>query len=1422
MGVEKWGVGFDVGSDTVKGIIIDPHDHIEELEIRKTNGRPLIEVKFLLEQLFSRGFTQVKMGVTGSGGEALRNLMSVDLINESAALAAAFGKLYPEVKTIIEIGRESQQYILLEDDTTGQAFVADYDMGNKCQAGSGSFLDQMWRRLNFDSIEHFTQVALETPNPYSLAGRCGVFTESDITHAYADGITTDRIAAGIHKAIARNYRTSVARRKEFLGEVAFIGGVSENPAMWKYLSEELELDDRLFVPRQKRVLGAIGVAMTAESVIDLAKAIKIIDKYLEQPFDYPACEPIKLEKSEVLEGNNTAQIPLKIKKAYLGLDAGSVSNKAALLAEIDGKLVKIASYYGRTNGNQLHATRYVLDQIHKQIKDKGYQISRTIACVTGSGRYLIANYIGAELVRNEIAAQASGCSFYFDDVDEIFEIGGQDSKYIQLDNGVVVDFEMNRACAAGTGAFFEKQSVRLGIELPDFGDLALRNTRPCNANTTCAILAESAMVHFQQNNVSKENLAGGTCIAVAKAYLNRTVAGRPTKGKVVFQGAVAFNKGMIAAFETLLGKGIVVPPDPHLTGPVGAARLAYLSEKSINEYTFRGFEEIENIKYNISSKTCDGCAYHCNLSIFEIENGPKFVTNDRCEKFSGAHKKNLGAHLPDLFAEREKMLMSAYAKKAPKGAAKVGVPRGLMFSEYYPLYAGFLGELGFDVVPSDPTNRRIIEMGLNAAIGEPCFPFKVSHGHYLDLIEKGIDIIFAPGIISAEQPNPKMRKAQTCPYLQAAPDILEATLNLKQKGVKLIANRVHYDYGLRHLQRVFTEMGKELGKTRAESLRALDVGLGTLRQFRQRVEARGKEVLDGLDPDQIAFVVSGRPYTLWDPALNMGVGKKVQDMGVLAFPQDYLPLDSEDLSKNWPNAYSRQIQKKLAAAMLIRKDPRLRAVVLSYFACGPDSFGNPFFKDEIGEPCYIMQIDEHTADAGVITRLQAFRDTVSKKKLNEDVLRPKTDYTLADLRNRKLWIPDASESTRLLAASFQAFGINAQVLPRSPDIGLSLGRKAIPEDVCLPMLMTTEDLLNRVNHPNFDPDHEAFFQGNSEGPCRFGMYEEMQRRILTKLGHPTVPVVTLGIMGADGGLGIKFPILVWDLFVAHDLLYKMVLRTRPYESEKGASDKLFKYWMNRLVGLAPKVKRALTSNKLVGIAWNSHLRSIITLLKEAQHDFASVRVTCRRGSKPLIGVVGEFFVRLHDGANQDVVRKLEAEGAEVWLAPATEFFAYANFVGKMLSWDRLLEIGYSVAELKEFVGRWFNSSVAKEDEHALFDACLPYLEGYEDIGPGEVIRNGRRYVDYNFGGEAICSVGKSEDLILNRKVAGMVSVIPFNCMPGNAVTALSLAIRQRHSNIPFLNMDYDGYVEASRDIKIDNFMIQTKSRHNKGHKIHRN
>lgn len=1452
----QYAAGIDGGSGTIKAVLIHEGQTVEVIAITAAGSRPLQTARDILRALRDRlPSAHVRLGVTGTAGRILCEVLGIAPVDESVALAAAIGTLHPDVRTVIEMGMESQRFLVLApDEVSGRLRIEDAGMGHKCAAGSGSFLEHMRKRLNYASIEEFAQVAAETEPPATLSGRCAVFTESDIVHLYQKGTPRERIAAGIHQAICRNYRSAMVKGKEIRPRVAFVGGVSSNPAIVKFLHQELGLAaGSLFIPEHARCMSAVGAGLRAEVDVDLDHACALLDERLAQPISYPVAPRLSIERAEILTPPAEEPIEGEIALAALGVDIGSVSTKAALITKIDGRYRVLASHYRRTNGDPLAAVRDTVGVLQQQVEERGYKIRRIVAATTGSGRYLTADYLGAELIKNEITAQANGAIAFTPEVDSVLEIGGQDSKYIALKDGVIVDFEMNKACAAGTGAFLEKQAATLGVPLEEFGARALAGKNPPELDWQCTVFTESAVHHYRQNNVPVEDLCAAICLASVRNYLSKNVGSRQI-GKVVgFQGAVAFNKGMVAAYETILGRRIVVPPYPHLTGAIGAARIAY--EEAPADGTFRGFDKVLEARYTVSSFECKACANRCDVNTFQMEGGEKFYYNDRCEKYSGRQKRRVKSDLPDLFAEREAMLLGvdrgkrgseemARAPISPSPRGRVGIPRGGMFNEYYPFYRAFFTALGFEVVPSDATNNQIIRDGVQTVAAEPCFPIKVAHGHVLDVLRKGVDYVFLPAVLRSEELQDGFCECQTCPYVQVLPELLTSALGLKEQKVRLLTPRLYFNRGRRSLLRALTAMfarqetngnghaggnghtaagqaGTPVGPaeierarpwppSRGELERALDAGIEALTTFRRRLEQRGSEVLAALPDDKVAFVVMGRPYTLHDAAVNMSIGKKIQDLGILAIPQDFLPLPRADITEAWRGIYARQVQNRLAAAHLVREDPRLRAVVLTYFGCGPDSFGNIFLRDELNEPAYVMQIDEHTADAGVITRIEAFADTIRASREPQ----PFTPFTTdsvhpAALNGKTLWIPDASAAADVLVAALQAYGVNAKVLPRSPDPALNLARAAISEDVCVPALYTTEDILYRTRQPDFRPDEEAFFQGNAAGPCRYGMYALLQRRILDHQQLQMVDIATLGARSPTGGLGTAATLVLWDGLVCHDLLEKMLLHTRPYAHDPDACDALFDRFIEEVCAAMPAHHSLVESARgKISIAFGHHLKALKEIIRRAQAEFAAM--PRRKEDRPLVGVIGEFYVRLHDRSNQDLVRKLERGGAEAFLAPITEFFGYANRIKGDLAIEEYRDTRTGKA-LSQWAISGFQDWLATHDEHILWEAALPYLEGFEEMTPRALIAHGEEFVDKSFGGEAICSMGKAVDMV-RRGYDGIVSAIPFNCMPGISVQALSHALRRRYGNIPFLTLDFDGFVDSSRDSRLASFLAQVRER----------
>ena len=311
-----------------------------------------------------------------------------------------------------------------------------------------------------------------------------------------------------------------------------------------------------------------------------------------------------------------------MKKAYLGIDIGSISTKGVIIDE-NNKI--IAKEYLYTKGDPISAVKELLNSLKMNLPSDYVVVS---AGTTGSARRLIGIMIGASVIKNEITAHAIGTSSIYKDVKTIFEIGGQDSKIIILDNGVVTDYAMNTLCAAGTGAFLSSQAKRLGIDIKDFGEIALTSKKPTKIAARCTVFAESDLVHKSQMGHKKEDIIAGLCESVVNNYLNNVAKGKKIKTPIVFQGGVSKNIGVIKAFEKVTKEKIITDENGHLMGALGVAILSKKEKEEIFNFS------VLDLNFETKGYECKRCPNHCE--IIAIKKDKKIIDawGNRCEKGS--------------------------------------------------------------------------------------------------------------------------------------------------------------------------------------------------------------------------------------------------------------------------------------------------------------------------------------------------------------------------------------------------------------------------------------------------------------------------------------------------------------------------------------------------------------------------------------------------------------------------------------------------------------------------------------------------------------------------------------------------------------------------------------------------------------------
>ncbi len=1413
---ESLALGFDAGSVALKTVVADVAGHILDTTYTRTNGRPLATARRVLAELLER-FPERRFSLvagTGSAGRLISDWLGAVFLNEVICQAVAGRRLAPQARMLLEIGGQDSKLIILPKPGSNGQDMLDFTMNTSCAAGTGSFLDQQASRLGVRIEEEFGCMALRSRLPARVAGRCSVFAKTDMIHLQQQATPTEDIVAGLCLGLARNLKSNLGQGHDWQGPIVFCGGVASNEGVVRTVSEVLDLaPDDLIVPDEHAVTGALGAILVAlreraERGSDYGRPpaerldLHALDRSLRQgngaahrlkPLDAPD-EPGNAAAERTPRPN---EAPTSLTDGYLGLDVGSISTKAAV---IDAENRLLAKSYQMTAGRPLDAVRRVLAAIREQLGDR---VRIRGAATTGSGRYLTGDFIGADLVINEITAQATAAAEADPSVDTVFEIGGQDSKYISLDRGVVVDFEMNHACAAGTGSFLEEQAERLGIRInEEFGRMALSSQSPIRLGERCTVFMESDLLSHQQHGEAAEDLVAGLCYSIVGNYLSRVVGNRRIGERVFFQGATAFNQGVVAAFRKVTGLDITVPPNHEVTGAIGAAVLVRRNQQQRGdlESRFAGFA-LADLECSVRSFACDACSNHCEVNEVTIPGRSPLYHGSRCDRYNIKKESVRSARaIPDLFAERQQLLMGhAHLSKPRPGRPTIGIPLALSNYELLPFWGTLLSDLGFNVVVSPPSNSKIIRRGVEAVLSTPCFPVKVAHGHVLELADQGVDFLWIPSVVSMWRDGAGQRFNQLCPYVTSIPYQIAAAVDPEARGVPLLKPPVSFEDGPAGLVRQLTAVGRRLGASGRQLRRAVRRAWRAQEQFGAACHARGREVLEGLSPGQRAIVVVSRPYNGCDCGLHLDLPGKLRQLDVLAIPVDFLELDKVQprTDRLFQEMYWKYGQRILRAAEVIRSDPRLSAIFLSNFGCGPDSFIQEYFYRIMApKPALVLEIDEHSAGAGVVTRLEAFLESLRAAKPT-DLPAPRRlgPPSQDNLKNRVVFVPWMGDQSHTLAATFRAYGQAAEVMPTADPAGLDLGRRACGGKQCLPCLITAGDLIQTARRPDFDPRKAAFFMPGGSGPCRFGQYNCLHKLVLDDLGLSEVPILSPShdteFYDHCRELGRDALLQAWRGNCAADLLERALAAIRPYETRTGHTDEVYRRCHDRLMALVER---------------RPSLPQLVEEVGRAAAEFQAIP-TDRSRWRPKIGIVGETYVRFHSFANNDLVRWLERLGAETVRPGFPEWMYYTNWTRRSQAWQE--------RRLRRWLTARITDAVMWRAHRRLAAPFEPVLGSFDEPHPRELFALAAPYLDPTFQGEAIVTIGKMLEY-QRQGCHGVINVMPFSCMPSTIVAGL---IKQRKGplgQMPSLTLSFDGQQDPAMETRLAAFVHQARALRQKG------
>jgi len=1469
-------LGIDIGSVSSDILVLDDRGHIHFKDYQRTYGRPVETALRQLERLSAQHPSIIfdRIAVTGSAGRRTAQILGATFVNEVRAQSLGVAHLYPEFSraTVIEMGGQDSKLIFL-DSQNDTLELQDFALNSVCAAGTGSFLDQQAERLGVSIEDEFGRLALQSVSIPQMAGRCSVFAKSDMIHLQQIATPVSDILAGLCMALARSLKTNLGCGREFVKPIIFTGGVAANAGVVRAFETVLGLEaGELIVPILHGYTGALGAALAAPEHPKTPLAVLIqtlqtalrtnsaLDRHIphQPPLKQPTLPP---PHSRVYEELLSSETPVE---AYLGVDVGSISTNVAV---VDADKRVLAKEYLMTAGRPLEAVREGLRRVGQRVAGKVRIVG---AATTGSGRYLTGEFLGADVVINEITAQAAGAVAVCPDVDTIFEIGGQDSKYIRLENGVVVDFEMNHACAAGTGSFLEEQAQRLGISIKDeFAALAMKSQTPVQLGERCTVFIESDLLGYQQQGAATEDLVAGLAYSIATNYLNRVVGRRKIGEHICFQGGTAFNKAVWAAFETVIGKPIRVPDHHEMTGAIGAALIAaehVQQAKQRNGHTFtsrfKGFGHVTQIQYDVQTFTCQDCSNACEIKQVRIGGDEPLYYGSRCDRYNIGKQKRAAA-AEDLLAWRTRTLFACAGQKSEDRGQKteirsqktevrrqraedgycirdcstitseisnlkfqisdstaiqttseglgnplktqnsklktIAIPRALISWQLLPLFSRFFQELGCKVVVSGKTTKKTIREGIEAVPAQPCFPVKAAFGHVRELLAAQPEYLFIPCVISMTPTAPQQKYHKLCPYVQSFAFQVRSAMGGQFGQTQLLTEPLYLGDGDKAMRQSFRRLAAHLGVGAAGADAALTTALSAQQDFNAAIREKGRQIVSSLKPHERLFVLISRPYNGLDDGMNLRLTQKLEAMGVKWMPMEMLdvaaaPLTDESLHRSVYWSYGQRI---LRAAEIIRRDDRMFAIYLSNFSCGPDSFLQSFFTEIMRpKPALMLELDEHSADAGLVTRLEAFFESLKRYRpvqtLTASVRCGSQMQTVR--RDQTLYIPYIGDVSHGFAAAFRAYGQPAQSLPIADEQTLRCGRRHTTGKECLPCAITVGEMLRTLERPHDSPP--AFVMPGGCGPCRFGMYNCLQRQVLAHTGHGDIQVLS---PNQDNDFYKEFAQTLkkcsvtalmktfWKGAVGADLLHKALLRVRPYAKNPAAVEalhrRLLEQWCNLIEQRQP-------------------MRELTAFMEQAAGQLAAVP-SDRTQPRPRIGVLGEIYVRSNPFSNSDVIRRLESLGAACELTGFSEWIYYVNAA--------------NIANAKR-KGQWriwlrtcLQNAVQRAIEKRLAAPLERHFGTLAEEPIADLLAAARPYIDPAFEGEAVLSVGKTVEFF-RHGYDGVVNVMPFSCMPSTIVCTQTQRLTADCGGMPILNLSFDGQEDPSLTTRLEAFVEQLRRR----------
>jgi predicted CoA-substrate-specific enzyme activase len=1317
------------------------------------DGNPRRTLRELLGQI--NDLQDYKIAVTG---RKFRNMLNFSGIAEPEAIELAAAFLVPKeqpCRVIISAGGETTMVYHLDEDGK----VDEIHTGNKCASGTGEFFLQQLGRMSI-TLNEVSE--MEMPDkPHKVSGRCSVFCKSDCTHALNKGVAKNQVVAGLSKMMSGKVLELIKKLPK--DSVMLVGGCAGNKAMIHYLREALP---EMRIPDEAFVFEAAGAAIWA--LDNETKPFVSLDSIFSEHRAGLATLPPLSECQKLVDYKHQERgIAEAGDPVILGLDVGSTTTKGVLMRRRDKAIV--AAEYLRTNGDPIGASKNVYKALADQVK---VPVVIEGLGVTGSGRQIAGLHALTDGVINEIVAHATAAVHFDPEVDTIFEIGGQDAKYTYITNGVPSDYAMNEACSAGTGSFLEEAAKEsLGIKVTDIGDTALRATAPPNFSDQCAAFIGSDIKRSVQENVPLEDIVAGLVYSIGMNYSNRVKGSRPVGKKVFVQGGVCYNKAVPAALAGLTGKQVVVPSEAGLMGAFGVAlEVERRMEQGLLASQSYDLQELisREVEYGEPFKCGGGkdCDRGCEIARIKIK-GKVYPFGGICNRYDNLiHNRKVEAGDYDLVIQRERRVFRDLALSDPEDKRPtVGMNRSFLINTFFPFFNAFFAALGWRLVlPAAQDPKGADQQGASF-----CYPVEIAHNYAAALLAEQPDRIFLPHLRGLDY-GERDKTSCTCVLVQGETYYLRTAFPALDSGKNVIAQVLDFAKGYAADKEAINQLARSFGADPAKAEQAFQAAVAAQEEFTKDIRAMGRQALAALEqnPDKFGVVLFGRPYNSFASAANKGIPAKFASRGIMIIPFDMLPYWDEKLPED-SNMFWAMGQIIMKAAYLVEKHPQLYGTYITNFSCGPDSFIVSYFRDIMGrKPSLTLELDSHTADAGLETRIEAFLDIVRyyrEIQKKSPLLKAAASFRQAVLEKQgKItgvrcsdgrWIPLNDPKVRLLlpamsryasgllAGTFARDGIRAEVLPPADEEVLKIGRGHASCKECLPLQTTLGALLNRVRQRK-PGEVLVYFMASAEGPCRFGQYHVYSKRVIEKLQLPDVAVISPTSVDGYSGLSDSVLRAAWRAIVIGDLFDEMWSTVLAGAKNREEGLRIFEGEYQAILAMIGR-RWPVLAQQLSKSA--KRLRQI-----ELKKPYAEI---------PKVSLIGEIYVRHDPISLQGMIERLADRGFAVRTATISEWLKYTDWLIKN-SIEGQADKGFLI---RWHIKRYFDKAIRKR----LAPSGLFFDDGIAPIEP--VIKAGEKFVSPLLTGEAILTVGSAMHDILHPS-CGIISIGPFGCMPSRVAEAI--------------------------------------------------